>query len=126
MAHVDALSRPPHCMLIQNSVHLQFLKAQQADDQITTIKTLLETTLHDSYITIVIDFNIRYFFDKNSTQFSMSGDRLRNIENPDKLVFAFRSIERDRSAAETFCGLMNLPSPPEKFRTHTEILFNST
>ncbi|GFT10407.1 transposon Ty3-I Gag-Pol polyprotein [Trichonephila clavipes] len=23
MAHVDALSRPPHCMLIQNSVHLQ-------------------------------------------------------------------------------------------------------
>ncbi|GFX06989.1 transposon Ty3-I Gag-Pol polyprotein [Trichonephila clavipes] len=28
MAHVDALSRPPHCMLIQNSVHLQFFKAQ--------------------------------------------------------------------------------------------------
>ncbi|GFX63265.1 transposon Ty3-I Gag-Pol polyprotein [Trichonephila clavipes] len=50
MAHVDALSRPPHCMLIQNSVHLQFLKAQQADDQITTIKTLLETTPHDNYI----------------------------------------------------------------------------
>ncbi|GFY17852.1 hypothetical protein TNCV_1075871 [Trichonephila clavipes] len=48
--HVDALSRPPHCMLIQNSVHLQFLKAQQADDQITTIKTLLETTPHDNYI----------------------------------------------------------------------------
>ncbi|GFU92096.1 transposon Ty3-I Gag-Pol polyprotein [Trichonephila clavipes] len=44
------LSRPPHCMLIQNSVHLQFLKAQQADDQITTIKTLLETTPHDNYI----------------------------------------------------------------------------
>ncbi|GFW38561.1 transposon Tf2-9 polyprotein [Trichonephila clavipes] len=50
MALVDALSRPPHCMLIQNSVHLQFLKAQQADDQITTIKTLLETTPHDNYI----------------------------------------------------------------------------
>ncbi|GFV52891.1 transposon Tf2-11 polyprotein [Trichonephila clavipes] len=50
MAHVDGLSRPPHCMLIQNSVHLQFLKAQQADDQITTIKTLLETTPHDNYI----------------------------------------------------------------------------
>ncbi|GFV17945.1 transposon Tf2-6 polyprotein [Trichonephila clavipes] len=50
MAHVDALSRPPHCMLIQNSVHLQFLKAQQADDQITTIKMLLETTPHDNYI----------------------------------------------------------------------------
>ncbi|GFU17796.1 transposon Tf2-8 polyprotein [Trichonephila clavipes] len=50
MAHVDALSRPPHCMLIQNSVHLQFLKAQQADDQITVIKTLLETTPHDNYI----------------------------------------------------------------------------
>ncbi|GFT80603.1 transposon Tf2-6 polyprotein [Trichonephila clavipes] len=50
MAHVEALSRPPHCMLIQNSVHLQFLKAQQADDQITTIKTLLETTPHDNYI----------------------------------------------------------------------------
>ncbi|GFW94420.1 transposon Ty3-I Gag-Pol polyprotein [Trichonephila clavipes] len=49
MAHVDALSRPPHCMLIQNSVHLQFLKAQQAD-QITAIKTLLETTPHDNYI----------------------------------------------------------------------------
>ncbi|GFU49719.1 transposon Ty3-I Gag-Pol polyprotein [Trichonephila clavipes] len=29
---------------------LQFLKAQQADDQITTIKTLLETTPHDNYI----------------------------------------------------------------------------
>ncbi|GFV16158.1 transposon Tf2-9 polyprotein [Trichonephila clavipes] len=50
MAHVDALSLSPHCMLIQNSVHLQFLKAQQADDQITTIKTLLETTPHDNYI----------------------------------------------------------------------------
>ncbi|GFX71369.1 retrovirus-related Pol polyprotein from transposon 297 [Trichonephila clavipes] len=50
MAHVDALSRPPHCNLIQNSVHLQFLKAQQADDQITAIKTLLETTPHDNYI----------------------------------------------------------------------------
>ncbi|GFX00124.1 retrovirus-related Pol polyprotein from transposon 297 [Trichonephila clavipes] len=50
MAHVDALSRPPHCMLIQNSVYLQFLKVQQADDQITTIKTLLETTPHDNYI----------------------------------------------------------------------------
>ncbi|GFU46984.1 transposon Ty3-I Gag-Pol polyprotein [Trichonephila clavipes] len=50
MAHVDALSRPPHCMLIQNCVHLQFLKAQQADDQITAIKTLLETMLHDNYI----------------------------------------------------------------------------
>ncbi|GFU77952.1 hypothetical protein TNCV_521521 [Trichonephila clavipes] len=37
-------------MLIQNSVHLQFLKAQQADDQLTTIKTLLETTPHDNYI----------------------------------------------------------------------------
>ncbi|GFT05327.1 retrovirus-related Pol polyprotein from transposon 297 [Trichonephila clavipes] len=50
MAHVDALSRPPHCMLIQNSVYLQFLKAQQADDKITTIKTLLNTTAHDNYI----------------------------------------------------------------------------
>ncbi|GFW73529.1 transposon Ty3-I Gag-Pol polyprotein [Trichonephila clavipes] len=50
MVHVDALSRPPHCMLIQNSVHLQFLKAQQADDPITTIKTLLETMPHDNYI----------------------------------------------------------------------------
>ncbi|GFY33164.1 transposon Ty3-I Gag-Pol polyprotein [Trichonephila clavipes] len=50
MAHVDALSRPPHCMLIQNSVHLQFLKAQQANDQITAIKTFLETTPHDKYI----------------------------------------------------------------------------
>ncbi|GFV89232.1 transposon Ty3-I Gag-Pol polyprotein [Trichonephila clavipes] len=49
MAHMDALSRPPHCTLIQNSVHLQFLKAQQADDQITTIKTLLETMPHDNY-----------------------------------------------------------------------------
>ncbi|GFV87878.1 transposon Tf2-9 polyprotein [Trichonephila clavipes] len=50
IAHVDALSRPPHCMLIQNSVHLQFIKAQQADDQITAIKTLLKTTPHDNYI----------------------------------------------------------------------------
>ncbi|GFV97998.1 transposon Ty3-I Gag-Pol polyprotein [Trichonephila clavipes] len=50
MAHVDALSRPPHCMLIQNIVHLQFFKAQQADDQITAIKTLLENTPHDNYM----------------------------------------------------------------------------
>ncbi|GFS30560.1 transposon Ty3-I Gag-Pol polyprotein [Trichonephila inaurata madagascariensis] len=50
MAHVDVLSQPPHCMRIQNSVHLQFLKAQQADDQITAIKTLLETTPHENYI----------------------------------------------------------------------------
>ncbi|GFY25040.1 retrovirus-related Pol polyprotein from transposon 17.6 [Trichonephila clavipes] len=47
MAHVDALSRYPHCMLIQNSVHLQFHKGQQAYDQITAIKTLLETTPHN-------------------------------------------------------------------------------
>ncbi|GFT66654.1 transposon Ty3-I Gag-Pol polyprotein [Trichonephila clavipes] len=50
MAHVDAISRPPNCMLIQNSVHLQFLEAQQADDQIRAIKTLIETTTHDNYI----------------------------------------------------------------------------
>ncbi|GFV82761.1 transposon Ty3-I Gag-Pol polyprotein [Trichonephila clavipes] len=50
MAHLVDLSRPPHCMLIENSVHLQFIKAQQADDQITAIKTLLETTPHDNYI----------------------------------------------------------------------------
>ncbi|GFV03909.1 transposon Ty3-I Gag-Pol polyprotein [Trichonephila clavipes] len=50
MAHVDDLSRPPHCMLIQNSVHLQFLKEQEADDQITKKKTLLETTSHDKYV----------------------------------------------------------------------------
>ncbi|GFY56005.1 transposon Ty3-I Gag-Pol polyprotein [Trichonephila inaurata madagascariensis] len=50
LAHVNGLSRPPHCMLIQNSVHLQFLKAQQADDQITAIKSLLETTPDDNYI----------------------------------------------------------------------------
>ncbi|GFW16737.1 transposon Ty3-I Gag-Pol polyprotein [Trichonephila clavipes] len=50
MVHVDALSQLPHCMLIENSAHLQFLKAQQADDQIAAIRTLLETTPHDSYI----------------------------------------------------------------------------
>ncbi|GFW67427.1 transposon Ty3-I Gag-Pol polyprotein [Trichonephila clavipes] len=50
IVYVDALSRPPHCMLIQNSVHLQFLKAQQADDQIAAIKTLLETTPHHNCI----------------------------------------------------------------------------
>ncbi|GFR02739.1 transposon Ty3-I Gag-Pol polyprotein [Trichonephila clavata] len=49
MTHVDALSRPPHCMLFQNSVHLQFLKAKQADYQITAIKTLLETTPRVNY-----------------------------------------------------------------------------
>ncbi|GFT45943.1 hypothetical protein TNCV_3535261 [Trichonephila clavipes] len=43
-----------------------------------------------------------------------------------RLVFAFRSIEKGHSAAETFCGPMNLPSPPEKFRTNTELLFDST
>ncbi|GFW37215.1 uncharacterized protein TNCV_5021131 [Trichonephila clavipes] len=43
-----------------------------------------------------------------------------------RLVFAFRSIGKGRSAAEAFCGLMNLPSPPEKFRTYTELLFDST
>ncbi|GFX73458.1 transposon Ty3-I Gag-Pol polyprotein [Trichonephila clavipes] len=50
MVHVDAFSRSPHCRLMQNSVHFQFLKAQQVDDQITAIKTLLEATLHDNYI----------------------------------------------------------------------------
>ncbi|GFW76207.1 transposon Ty3-I Gag-Pol polyprotein [Trichonephila clavipes] len=50
MTHVDALCRPPRCMLIQNSVHLQCIKVQQADDQIAAIKTLLETTPHDNYI----------------------------------------------------------------------------
>ncbi|GFY39844.1 transposon Ty3-I Gag-Pol polyprotein [Trichonephila inaurata madagascariensis] len=49
-AHVDALSRPPHCMLIQNSIYLQFLKTQQANDQITAIKTLLETTPHKNIV----------------------------------------------------------------------------
>ncbi|GFU56293.1 hypothetical protein TNCV_582271 [Trichonephila clavipes] len=36
------------------------------------------------------------------------------------------SIERGRSAVETFCGLINVPSPPEKFRTYAELLFVST
>ncbi|GFY30328.1 transposon Ty3-I Gag-Pol polyprotein [Trichonephila clavipes] len=47
---MDALSRPPHCMLIRNSVHFQLLKAQQTNYQITAIKALLETTAHDNYI----------------------------------------------------------------------------
>ncbi|GFX12581.1 hypothetical protein TNCV_3157021 [Trichonephila clavipes] len=43
-----------------------------------------------------------------------------------RLVLAFISFGRDRTAAEIFCVLMNLPSPPEKLRTYTEMLFNST
>lgn len=50
MAHVDALSRAPLCMVVQDSVHLQLLKAQQTDEHIKTIVTLLQTAPHDDYI----------------------------------------------------------------------------
>ncbi|GFV08798.1 transposon Ty3-I Gag-Pol polyprotein [Trichonephila clavipes] len=50
MAHVDAPQSTSTLYANPNSVNLQFIKAQQADDQITTIKTLLETTPHDNYI----------------------------------------------------------------------------
>ncbi|GFX14896.1 uncharacterized protein TNCV_1486381 [Trichonephila clavipes] len=41
-------------------------------------------------------------------------------------LLEFSSIGRGRSTADTFCGIMSLPSPLEKFRTYTEMLFNST
>ncbi|GFS75032.1 transposon Ty3-I Gag-Pol polyprotein [Trichonephila clavipes] len=105
MAHVDALSRPPHCMLIQNSVHLQFLKAQHADDQITTIKTLQETTPHDNYI---VKTN---FFTKQSTDAAEVINRLENqrhvFGNPARIITDKRSAFTS-SAFEDYCKKQNI------------------
>ncbi|GFW62313.1 transposon Ty3-I Gag-Pol polyprotein [Trichonephila clavipes] len=95
MAHVDALSQPPHCMLIQNSVHLQFLKAQQADDQITTIKTLLETTPHDNYIV------------KNKLLYKTVNDTDLLVV-PDEMIITDKGSAFTSSAFEDYCKKQNI------------------
>ncbi|GFS34077.1 hypothetical protein TNIN_464801 [Trichonephila inaurata madagascariensis] len=67
MATVDVPSRPPHCTIIQTSVHLQFLKAQPnnglknaswnntQDTYITKENKLLNKTLDDSDLLVVPD-----------------------------------------------------------------------
>ncbi|KAG8175975.1 hypothetical protein JTE90_009654 [Oedothorax gibbosus] len=39
-------------------------------------------------------------------------------ENNVRLVFALRTIGKGRAAGETFCGIMNVTPPPEKFSTY--------
>ncbi|GFX35402.1 transposon Ty3-I Gag-Pol polyprotein [Trichonephila clavipes] len=120
MAHVDALSRPPHCMLIQNSVHLQFLKAQQADDQITAIKTLLETTPHDNYIVknkllykTVNGTDLLVVPDEISTDAAEVINRLENqrhiFGNPARIITDKRSASAFTSSAfENYCKKQNI------------------
>ncbi|GFV92219.1 transposon Ty3-I Gag-Pol polyprotein [Trichonephila clavipes] len=124
MAHVDALSRPPHCMLIRNSVHIQFLKAQQADDQITALKTLLETTPHRlgslattskkyKYAFAVIDTfsKFTWLYPTRSTDAAEAINRLKNqrhvFGNPARIITdkgsAFTS-----SAFEDYCKRQNI------------------
>ncbi|GBL82029.1 Retrovirus-related Pol polyprotein from transposon 297, partial [Araneus ventricosus] len=51
MRHVDALSRNPVCMIIQDSLTLQILKAQNSDENVKVIKDLLKIkNQHDDYI----------------------------------------------------------------------------
>ncbi|GBN00585.1 Transposon Ty3-G Gag-Pol polyprotein, partial [Araneus ventricosus] len=51
MRHVDALSRNPVCMIIQDSLTLQILKAQNSDENVKAIKDLLKIkNHHDDYI----------------------------------------------------------------------------
>ncbi|GBM28379.1 Transposon Tf2-9 polyprotein [Araneus ventricosus] len=51
MRHVDALSRNPVCMIIQDSLTLQILKAQNSDENVKAIKDLLKIkNQHDDYI----------------------------------------------------------------------------
>ncbi|GBO43340.1 Retrovirus-related Pol polyprotein from transposon 297 [Araneus ventricosus] len=50
MRHVDTLSRNPVCMIIQESLMLQILKAQNSDENVKAIKDLLEIkNQHDEY-----------------------------------------------------------------------------
>ena len=57
MAHVDALCRNLCCMVIQDTVLHQLFKAQQTDEHITAIKTLLRDAPHEDFI---IKNNILY------------------------------------------------------------------
>ncbi|GBM54064.1 hypothetical protein AVEN_247679-1 [Araneus ventricosus] len=51
MRHVDALSRNPVCMIIQDSLTFQILKAQNSDENVKAIKDLLKIkNQHDDYI----------------------------------------------------------------------------
>ncbi|GBL80178.1 Transposon Tf2-9 polyprotein [Araneus ventricosus] len=50
MRHVDALSRHPVCMLIQDSIVMKVQKAQETDEHLCTIKELLKAAPHDNYV----------------------------------------------------------------------------
>ncbi|GBM92190.1 Transposon Tf2-8 polyprotein [Araneus ventricosus] len=51
MRHVDALSRNAVCMIAQDSLTLQILKAQNSDENVVAIKDLLKIkNQHDDYI----------------------------------------------------------------------------
>ncbi|GBM35707.1 Pro-Pol polyprotein [Araneus ventricosus] len=50
MRHVDALSRHPVCMLIQDSIVMKIQKAQETDEHLRTIKELLKAAPHDNYV----------------------------------------------------------------------------
>ncbi|GFX13305.1 hypothetical protein TNCV_2907281 [Trichonephila clavipes] len=107
MAHVDTLSRPRHCMLIQNSVHLQFIKAEQADDQITAIKMLLETTPH-----VIEAFSIfTWVYPTTSTDAAEAINRLENqrhfFENPDRII-TDKGSTFTSSAFEDYCNKQNI------------------
>lgn len=47
-------------------------------------------------------------------------------ENNLRFVYAMRAIGKGQASAETFCAIMNLPKPPSRFQTITEILGNAT
>lgn len=42
-----------------------------------------------------------------------------------KLVYAMRAIGKGRKAAQTFCGLMDLPPPPSRFSKYIKILLGA-
>ena len=50
MRHVDALSRNPICMIIQDSTILKITQAQETDEHIKAIKEILQNKPYDDYL----------------------------------------------------------------------------
>ncbi|GFS79815.1 hypothetical protein TNCV_750091 [Trichonephila clavipes] len=102
MAHVDTLSRPRHCMLIQNSVHLQFIKAEQADDQNNSDKDASRNNATCIFT---------WVYPTTSMDAAEAINRLENqrhfFENPDRII-TDKGSTFTSSAFEDYCNKQNI------------------
>lgn len=62
----------------------------------------------------------KHDFNTSSLHKTANGEEFYALNT--RLVYSFRAIGKGASAAQVFCGLMNLPPPPSKFGNYNAIL----